>query len=180
MNTTLLSILLVLSAVLSRIVCAEVAAFNFAPIVAIGLISGMLVKNVKHAFLIALLGQFVADIYFEIFKTAGNVGFYGTAQLFVYAGLIFATMSGRIFNRVNVQNVFGGTLIASFLFFVVSNLGVYLSGYYGYTWQGFVQNYVNAIPFFKNSLIADMAASALFFGLYFTFKPLLKNKLATA
>ena len=108
---------LVLLAVVSRIVCASTGAYNFAPVIAIGLISGMLVKDTKTALLLALLGQFLADVYFQVFPTTTNIGFYGLSQFFVYAGIIAAALIGKAMNKVNAATVVGGTLAASVAFF---------------------------------------------------------------
>jgi hypothetical protein len=60
----------------------------------------------------------------------------------------------------------GGTLAGSILFFIVTNFGVYLQGWYGYGFSGLTQTYIMAIPFFRNSLAGDMFYSAALFGLY--------------
>lgn len=164
---------LVLFAVISRIVCAETGAYNFAPVVAIGLVSGMLVKDAKTAILIALLGQFLADVYFQAFPTTTNFGFYGLSQVFVYGGLIAAALIGRAMNKVNTATIVGGTFAASVAFFIISNLGYFAQGFNGYTATGFVKTYVDAIPFFKNSLQADFIGSAVMFACYFAIKSFL-------
>ncbi|MFA6149986.1 MAG: DUF6580 family putative transport protein [Chitinophagaceae bacterium] len=169
-NQLFLAIGLVLLAVVSRIMCAEIGAYNFAPVVAIGLVSGMLVKDVKTAILIALLGQFLADVYFQVFPTLTNTGFYGMAQFFVYAGLIVAAFIGKAMNKVNAGTIVGGTLAASVSFFIISNFGYFAQGYNGYTFSGLTTTYVDAIPFFKSSLLADFVGSAVLFSAYFATK----------
>jgi hypothetical protein len=171
---------LVLLAVVSRIVCAETGAYNFAPVVAIGLVSGMLVKDAKTAILIALFGQFLADVYFQVFPTSVSAGFYGISQFFVYAGLIAAALIGRAMNKVSATTVVGGTLAASISFFIISNLGYFAQGYNGYTTSGLVKTYVDAIPFFKNSLQADMLGSVVLFAVYFVVKSFLPSRLKAA
>ena len=57
-------------------------------------------------------------------------------------------------------------LDASFFLFSAPNFGVFMSGYYGFTFDGFVTCYVMALPFWQNSLIADFTSTALVFGLY--------------
>lgn len=162
-----MAVALVLLAVVSRIVCAQTGAYNFAPVVAIGLVSGMLVKDTRAALLIALLGQFLADVYFQAFPTPVNIGFYGISQFFVYAGLVLAALIGKAMKRVNILTIVGGTLAASVVFFLVSNLGHFAQGYNGYSGSAFVKTYVDAIPFFRSSLQADCIGSAVLFGVYF-------------
>lgn len=176
----LIAIILVSFAALSRIFCAQLGFYNFAPLVAIGLFSGLLISDIKYALLLALLGQFCADVYFQVFPTATNVGFYGWSQFFVYAALILAAFVGTKFRSINIKTVYGGTLIASIAFFVLSNLGVFFEGYYGYTFSGFINTYVMAIPFFKNSLLADFIGSSVIFAAYYTIKNFIPTKLVKA
>jgi hypothetical protein len=180
-NTLIMVIGLVLLAAVSRIICATAGAYNFAPVVAIGLVSGMLIKDVKTAILIALLGQFTADVYFQLFPTAINWGFYGISQFFVYGGLIAAAFIGKAMNKVNAANVIGGTFAASVAFFLISNFGYFAQGFNGYTLSGLAKSYIDAIPFFKASLLADFTGSAVLFGAYFLVKSILPaNALKTA
>lgn len=179
-NQRTIAILLVVLAIVSRIIGAKTGAYNFAPVVAIGLLSGALIKDVKSALLVALLGQFCADIYFQMFPTPVNTGFYGISQLFTYGGLIVASLLGIIMKKINAVNVVLYTLGASIAFFIISNLGYFAQGWNGYTAQGFVKTYVDALPFFKNSLIGDMTGSAVLFGLYFAVRKAFTARLQTA
>lgn len=179
-NQLIVAIGLVILAVISRIVCAETGAYNFAPVVAIGLVSGMLIKDSKTAILIALLGQFLADVYFQVFPTPTNIGFYGVSQFFVYAGLIAAAFIGKAMNKINALTIIGGTLAASVTFYILSNLGYFVQGYNGYTMGGLSKTYIDAIPFFRNSLQADFTGSAVLFGAYFIIKYTFPLNLKTA
>lgn len=179
-NQTFITVGLVLLAVISRIVGAETGAYNFAPVVAIGLLSGAVISDRKTALIVALLGQFLADVYFQAFPTAINTGFYGISQVFTYAALIIAALLGSSMKKINALNVVGFTIAASVVFFLVSNLGYFVQGWNGYTASGFVKTYVDAIPFFKNSLIGDMAGSAILFGLYFAVRTAFAKRLKTA
>ncbi len=58
-------------------------------------------------------------------------------------------------------------LAASILFFVISNLGVWLSGLlYPMTLDGLLACYIAAIPFFKNTLLSDLFFSIVLFGIF--------------
>jgi hypothetical protein len=56
-------------------------------------------------------------------------------------------------------------VVASMLFFVVSNLGTWaFEGLYPKTFAGLVECYVAAIPFWRNTLLGDLLYTALLFG----------------
>jgi hypothetical protein len=59
----------------------------------------------------------------------------------------------------------GVSLLSSVVFFVVTNLGVWLGGYgYAHTWDGLVECFTLAIPFFQYTLAGDLCTVAVLFG----------------
>jgi hypothetical protein len=69
--------------------------------------------------------------------------------------------------KVNVKNVIVSTLLGSLIFFVVSNLGVFAEGIlYPKTFAGLFDCFFNAIPFYKNTWVGDLAYSAILFGTF--------------
>jgi len=160
----LLAAVLIFTAAASRVIFSEAHFYNFAPIGALGLFSGAVIKDKKYAFLMPLLAQFAADLYFQFFTSID--GFYDISQFFTYAGLAAATMLGFSMKQIKPVQLLGYTLGASSLFFLISNFGVFVQGWHGTGFSALVTTYTLAIPFYKNTLIGDLAGSALLFGTY--------------
>lgn len=154
---------LILMAAGARIVNQELGLYNFAPLAALGVFSGAVIKDKKYAFLVPVLGQLIADAYFQLFTKIP--GFY-PGEIFNYAALVAATALGTRMGQPKALKVLGYTLGGSVIFFLLSNFSMWTTGYYGYTFSGFAETYVAAIPFFKNTLAGDMAGSVIMFGLY--------------
>ncbi len=173
----IVAVFLVLIAVSARIVNAGLSLPNFVPIAAIGLFSGAMLKdNRALAFLIPMLGQFLADVYFQLFTNIP--GFYGIiGQLFTYVAILSTTAVGTFVNQPKPLRVLGFTIGASFVFFLVSNFGFYVQGWNGYSISGLSKTFIDAIPFYKNSLMSDMLGSALLFGGYFITQQVLLTKI---
>jgi hypothetical protein len=167
-STILLAAVLILASAAMRIITAEFHLPNFTPIAAVGLFSGAVITDKKYAYILPLMAMFIADIYFTLFTSIN--GFYGIEQVLVYIGMALVTLLGTNMNKITGMKVLGYSLIGSFIFFAVSNFGSYLKGWNGYDFNGFVQTYILAIPFYKNSLVADLAGSVALFGLYFAGK----------
>ena len=81
------------------------------------------------------------------------------------------------------KNLFGrftGVILSSLIFFMFTNLGVFLSGYYGFGFQSLILCYTLAIPFFTNTLLSTIIFTILIeffiFSKYFKFIPVIKNK----
>jgi hypothetical protein len=163
----LLAIFLVLIAASARIVNAQLHIPNIVPIAAIGLFCGAVIRDKRSlAFLVPLLGQFLADLYFQLFTNIP--GFYDlTGQLFNYGALIGATALGVSMKQIKPVSTVGYLLGASTLFFLISNFGYFAHGWNGYSFAGLIKTYVDGVPFFKYTLAGDMVGGILLFGGYF-------------
>ena len=69
----------------------------------------------------------------------------------------------------------GGALLGAILFFLITNLGVWVSGMYGYSLEGIITCYILAIPFFAYTLISTLIFSILIETGYALFKFSRKN-----
>jgi hypothetical protein len=161
----LIAISLIAVAVSMRVINAEMNLPNFAPIGAIGLFSAAILRDKRVlALSIPFLGQFAADLYFHFFTSVG--GFY-PGMGFNYAALLAATCLGFGIKEMKPVNILGFILGASTIFFLISNLGYFISGYNGYSFAGFTKTYIDAIPFYKNTLVGDLVGGVVLFSAYF-------------
>ncbi|RYD53652.1 MAG: hypothetical protein EOP52_02665 [Sphingobacteriales bacterium] len=173
-----LVVFLLLVAAVSRIVNAELHLWNFAPVAALGLFSGAVLKDKRYAYLLPLGAQLLADLYFQLFTDIP--GFYGVSQLFVYAGMALVAAFGTTMGRPTVAKVSGYALAGSGIFFLVSNLGAYFTGMWGWGVSGLVKTFVMAVPFYQGTLIGDLVFAALFFGVYALVQQSRETRVATA
>lgn len=130
---------------------------NIAPIAAMALFGGAYL-NKRYALLIPLIALFLSDIF---------IGFHDTMP-FVYGSFLLTGLIGMwLKQHRTIGNIVGATLISSALFFLLTNFGVWLMGsLYPQTFQGLIDAYFYAIPFFRNTIIGDLFYVALFFGGY--------------
>lgn len=176
-NTTiLLAIFLVFITVLARIINAGLHIPNIVPIAALSVFCGAIIKeNRALAFLIPILGQFIADVYFQLFTNIP--GFYDLSGMaFNYAALIAATGLGTLLKEPKMLKSVGFAIGGSLVFFLVSNFGYFAHGWNGYSITGLTKTYIDAIPFFKNTFMADAIGGVLLFGGYFVAQQQLLKK----
>ena len=130
---------------------------NFSPIAAMALFSG--------AYLPKRALAFVAPFGALVISDALLGGFY-PGMNFVYLSFALTVLIGwAVAKRKSPLVVGGAAVTSSVLFFVLTNLGMWLfSGFYPLTWQGLAACYVAAIPFFQNTLAGDLFFTALLFG----------------
>ena len=129
-----IAILLIGLSVIIRIVDNTFNLFHFTPVIAISLFSGTIIKDKKLAFATPFLAMLISDIYFQLFTNIP--GFYGISQVVNYSSVLLIVFIGSQIRSKNISNVVAYTLSSSLLFFIVSNFGVWLAGYYGYTMMG--------------------------------------------
>ena len=125
---------------------------NFAPITSIALFSGFHFSNKRIAILIPLVGMFLSDIF---------LGLHSLIPVIYLSFILISVMSFYI-KTLSFTNV----LLASTLFFVFSNLGVWYF-YYPHNWGGLSTCFVLAIPFFVNAIAGDLFYTSV---LQFSFK----------
>lgn len=144
---------MVLIAALSRIIPHP---DNVAPIAAMALFGGAYFSRKSMAFLIPFLAMVLSDLF---------IGFHRQIPT-VYLSFALTVMIG-FFLRSNKKalSILWASLGSSVLFFLITNLGVWLfDGLYPHTMSGLGTCYTAAIPFFRNSLFGDLLYAAILFG----------------
>jgi hypothetical protein len=140
---------------------------NVAPIAAMALFGGAYL-NKKYALIVPLLAMMVSDIF---------LGFY-PEMIFVYGSFLLIGLLGLLLRKhINTASVIAASLFSSVIFFIITNLGVWLMGnWYPKTLAGLVDCFVMALPFFRNTIIGDLVYTCLFFGGYALVSYFLKKK----
>jgi len=144
---------------------------NFACLGALGLFAGCYVAG-RKAWMLPLAALLVSDIVGQVMGTAG-MGFYNPiVMLATYLGVGLAVPLGRwlrtsgMSGHVRWTRLPVAAVLASTLFFLVSNFGVWMGPWYPATFNGLAACYRNAIPFFGYSLAGDLVFSAVIFGMF--------------
>ena len=119
---------------------------NFTPIIALSLFGSTTFRNKWVGLLLPILAMAISDLY---------LGFY-SISIWVYSSFFLISLLGRYWKNIKAKNI----LISSSLFFIITNLGVWLS-WYPITIEGFLLCYTMAIPFFVNSILGDLFFSYL-------------------
>lgn len=129
---------------------------NVTPLTAMALLGGAYLSR-GQALLLPLAALFASDLVLGLHATVPFV--YGSFVLVALLGTLLR--ADRRPGRLAVA-----ALASSALFFVVTNLGTWLvAGLYTRDLQGLAACYAAALPFLRNSLLGDLAYTALLFGL---------------
>lgn len=162
---------LVAAGIICRLTNLELGAFHIVPIGAFALLAGYATKNKIVASLVPILTMLLTDIFLEV---TSNIGFYDISQLFVYLGMASFALIGASINKNKPATILGATLLGSLGFWIISNLGVFAAGYYGYSFAGLTQTFIAALPFLKsesamlffNPILVNIIVAQIAFGVY--------------
>lgn len=140
-------------------------AANFTPAAAAGLFAGYWFRNRLVAVSVPLLGMLLSDLIIQMPYHLGTMAV-------VYGALATpALLSGYWFRKAQDSKLgqaavaFGGALTGSLLFFLSTNLAVWLfDGLYATNTAGLVACIGAAVPFFKWTIAGDLSFAVVLFG----------------
>jgi hypothetical protein len=148
----MLALVVIIFGFLSRIV---VHTPNFTPILSLALFGGAYLKG-RQPIWVPLALMAVSDAV---------IGFHDT-MFYTWGSILLISLIGLYLrDRKNWVNILFASLVASILFFLITNFGAFLS-LYPHTWAGLQQCYIMAIPFYRSTLVSTMAYSLVLFALW--------------
>lgn len=180
-------ILLIVIASLYRIMPGR--PYGFAPMIAMAIFGGAIIKDKKFAFLLPLLAMFVSDALYQLLymNGVGNIrGFYeGQALNYLLFGGM--TIFGFFIKNFNVKRIAIAAISAPTAYFLISNFLVWASSspLAGWsrpkTFSGLMMCYTDGLPFYPWSVASTFIFSAILFGSYYLMtrnaaKPLVATK----
>ncbi|MDP3997482.1 MAG: DUF6580 family putative transport protein [Candidatus Andersenbacteria bacterium] len=129
---------------------------NVAPIAAVALLSGALLKR-PWALLVPLIAMFASDLLLGFYEWPTMAAVYGSFALTVWLGTWLR-------ERRRALPIIGASLASSIIFYLATNLAVWrFSGYYPLTGDGLILSYYYAIPFFRYNLLGNLAYTGVLF-----------------
>ena len=98
--------------------------------------------------------NYILALILSFFLTDLIIGFHALT-LFTWGSILIIGILSKHF----VKNIYFralGVLSGVFIFFLVTNFGVWVLGSYGYTLEGLIICYISAIPFLGNTFISTV------------------------
>ncbi|MFH0951999.1 MAG: DUF6580 family putative transport protein [Patescibacteria group bacterium] len=149
----LAALLLIIFGIVMRVIPH---APNVAPIAAIALVAGVYLGR-RYAIVLPLITMVISDIF---------IGYHALAPViwlsFALVGLISFWLRGRL----SFGNVITASLAGSIIFFLITNLAVWLYvPYYSLDLSGLLYCFYLALPFFRNTVMGDLGFVAVLFAI---------------
>ena len=122
----------------------------------------------------ALLGlRFLPAVVLSFVLTDIFIG-YHNMLFFTWGSVIAVGLVSKYFLSSFLKRL-GGALSGACLFFLITNFGVWTTGYYGYNFEGLLASYILALPFFGYTVISTLIFSVLIETVYTFSKRSFKN-----
>lgn len=148
----MLALLILLSGILTRFTDH---APNFTPTIALALFGGVYLPR-KYTVIVPVMFMLLSDLV---------LGFHNT-MFFTWGSVVLISLLGiRLREQKRFSIFLLGGVFSAVLFFIITNLGVWPT-LYPLTWQGLVECFVAAIPFFRNTFVSTVVYCAVFYGVY--------------
>ncbi len=129
---------------------------NFTPVTAIALFGGVYLSR-KHAILLPLALMMISDVFIGLHDTL----------LFTWGSFILIAVIGLwVKQHKSPAVILGTSVLSSVVFFLITNFGAWLSPLYPNTYEGLVNCFMLAIPFFRTTLASSLLYSVVLFGSY--------------
>lgn len=140
---------------------------NFTPLTAIALFAGAYLLKSKWAYIIPIGALLISDFILQILFWTGVrefPGFYPNMILVYGAFALVVAIGTGLKGRIKVLPVMGSALLASLLFFVITNFGSWLSlPMYTKDFSGLMSAYAAGIPFYKWTMLGDLLYTGVLF-----------------
>ncbi len=147
---------------------------NVTAIGAMGLLGAAYLPRKVWAFIVPFVALWLSDLainniifaeYYDgfVWFTQGAFGIYLGFGLIVLLGI-------GLLKKVKVPTLIGASLGSSFIFYLASNFGSWMSGFtYPKTGAGLIACYTAGLPFLLNTILGDLFFVGVLFGAYALF-----------
>ena len=98
--------------------------------------------------------KFIPVLILSFIVTDFIIGFHSIV-LFTWGSIILISLLSKFFIHKKINRIVGA-LYGACLFFLITNFGVWSLGQYGYSFEGFLECYTLAIPFFGYTLLSTL------------------------
>jgi hypothetical protein len=172
----LTAIALTLLAIICRLASPVFSMWNFVPIGAVALYAGARLPR-RWAWLVPVAALVLSDVVLDYGRSRPV---FELSRWAIYFTIGATSLLGPLANRPKVGRwtlpflALGG----STLFFLTTNLATWAEAQlYPLTWPGLVECYTLALPFFRQTILADLLGTGLLFGLGPVFERLARRSL---
>ncbi|MBT7542923.1 MAG: hypothetical protein HN613_02570 [Gammaproteobacteria bacterium] len=146
--------------------------YNFTPMIALAIFGSLHFKNRNLAYILPILSLWVSDFILNnyFYNDSKEIIWFYEGYYWQYLSyVVIILLSSNFYNTIiNFRNVLILGVSSSFIFFIITNFGFWLtSSLYTNDLSGLINCYVLAIPFYKGTIMGTLFFTPLFIVSYY-------------
>ncbi len=156
-NTNILKYVALTTLLIALAVGWRVVNFNYgiAPnleiITAVSVLAAIIL-GFRAAVIVPIVAMMISDLM--IGNTSIFIYTWGSFALIGISAMLLRKLNNK--PKVQILSSIGFAAASSFIFFIITNFGVWAQGWYPATWAGLTNCYLMAIPFYRTMLIGNL------------------------
>lgn len=185
-NTIIAAILLMMICALARLIPHMP---NFTPVESLTIFGAAYLSKKHWAFIISVIVLYLSDFIINntiarsFFPDEQGIVWFSSYMWYNFLAMALIVMvSSRIVSKVNIKNVGVSILLASVIFFIITNFGAWANekSIYSSDFNGLMASFMAGIPFFRNSLLSNIIFTTAIFGTFEIYKSFAANQKSIA
>lgn len=162
---------------------------NFTPVESLTIFGAAYLTKKHWAFFLSVLVIYLSDFIINntvarsFFPDVHGIVWFSSYMMYNFVAMaLIVLVSSKIISKVTFKNVGMSILLASVIFFIITNFGawVYEKSLYSNDFRGLMASFMAGIPFFRNSLLSNIIFTTVIFGSFEIYKSIATRQKTTA
>jgi hypothetical protein len=162
---------------------------NFTPVESLTIFGAAYLSKKHWAFILSVFVMYVSDFIINntiarsFFPDVEGIVWFSNYMLYNFVAMaLIVLVSSRIITKVNIKNVGVSVLMASIIFFIITNFGSWAGdkSLYSNDLNGLMASFTAGIPFFRNSLLSNIVFTTVIFGSFEIYTSIAAKQKTTA
>jgi len=185
-NTIIAAILLMMFCAFARLIPHMP---NFTPVESLTIFGAAYLSKKHWAFIISVVLLYFSDFIINntiarsFFPDVQGIVWFSSYMMYNFLAMaMIVIVSSKIISKVTIKNVGVSILLASVIFFIITNFGAWANekSIYSNDFNGLMASFMAGIPFFRNSLLSNIVFTTVIFGSFEIYTSIAAKQKSTA
>jgi hypothetical protein len=162
---------------------------NFTPVESLTIFGAAYLSKKHWALILSVFVIYVSDFIINntiarsFFPDVEGIVWFSSYMIYNFVAMaLIVLVSSKIITKVNMKNVGVSVLLASIIFFIITNFGSWAGdkSVYSNDMSGLMASFTAGIPFFRNSLLSNVVFTTVIFGSFEMYTSIAARQKTTA
>jgi hypothetical protein len=162
---------------------------NFTPVESLTIFGAAYLSKKHWALILSVFLIYVSDFIINntiarsFFPDVEGIVWFSSYMIYNFVAMaLIVLVSSKIITKVNIKNVGVSVLLASIIFFIITNFGSWAGdkSVYSNDMSGLMASFTAGLPFFRNSLLSNVVFTTVIFGSFEMYTSIAARQKTTA